>query len=230
MSTRLNTEVLIVGTGISGLLSAIELSKKYSVIMLTKSYTNECSTSWAQGGIAAAMNDDDISSHIDDTIKNGHKICNTKSVSKIIKQGKNSINLLVNHGVNFSRNGTKLKQTLEGGHSSRRILYHNDNTGEEIHSSLLAKVKKNKNVSIIENVMAIDLIGKKETFCDGLYAYDEIKKSVITIKSNIIILATGGASSALSSYLSMKYFPSGFINLAPSPLRDSDIKKLFSSV
>ena len=112
--------------------------------MLTKSYTNECSTSWAQGGIAAAMNDDDISSHIDDTIKNGHKICNTKSVSKIIKQGKSSINLLVNHGVNFSRNGTKLKQTLEGGHSSRRILYHNDNTGEEIHSSLLAKAKKNK--------------------------------------------------------------------------------------
>ena len=56
MSTRLNTEVLIVGTGISGLLSAIELSKKYSVIMLTKSYTSECSTSWAQGGVAAAMN------------------------------------------------------------------------------------------------------------------------------------------------------------------------------
>ena len=194
MSTRLNTEVLIVGTGISGLLSAIELSKKYSVIMLTKSYTNECSTSWAQGGIAAAMNDDDISSHIDDTIRNGHKICDTKSVSKIIKQGKSSIDLLVNHGVSFSRNGTKLKQTLEGGHSSRRILYHNDNTGEEIHSSLLAKVKKNKNVSIIENVMAIDLIGKKETFCDGLYAYDVINKSVITIKSNIIILATGGAS------------------------------------
>ena len=117
--------------------------------MLAKSYTNECSTSWAQGGIAAAMDNNDISSHIDDTIKNGHKICNTKSVSKIIKQGKNSIELLINHGVNFSRNGTKLKQTLEGGHSSRRILYHNDNTGEEIHSSLLAKAKKNKNITII---------------------------------------------------------------------------------
>ena len=194
MSSRLNTEVLIVGTGISGLLSAIELSKKYSVIMLTKSYTTECSTSWAQGGIAAAMNDDDISSHIDDTIKNGHKICSTESVSKIIKQGKSSIDLLINHGVNFSRHGTKLKQTLEGGHSSRRILYHNDNTGEEIHSSLLAKAKKNKNITIIENIMAIDLIGKKETFCEGLYAYDETNKSVITIKSNIIILATGGAS------------------------------------
>ena len=98
--------------------------------MLAKSHTNECSTSWAQGGIAAAINDGDIISHIDDTMKNGHKICNTESVSKIIKQGKRSIDLLVNHGVKFNRNGTRLKQTLEGGHSSRRIVYHNDNTGE----------------------------------------------------------------------------------------------------
>ena len=194
MTTRLNTEVLIVGTGISGLLSAIELSKKYSVIMLSKSQTNECSTSWAQGGIAAALDDTDIDSHANDTIKNGHAICNTETVFKIIEQGKKSINLLIDHGVKFNKNGAGLKQTLEGGHSSRRIAYHNDNTGEEIHSSLLRKAKKNKNISIKENIMAIDLIGKKETFCDGLYAYDEVKKSVITIKANIIILATGGAS------------------------------------
>ena len=100
MNTRLNTEVLIVGTGISGLLSAIELSKTYSVTMLTKSRTNECSTSWAQGGIAAAMDNSDIDAHVNDTIINGHEICNPESVTRIIEQGRKSIELLVKHGVN----------------------------------------------------------------------------------------------------------------------------------
>ena len=194
MTARLNTEVLIVGTGISGLLSAIELSKRFSVTMLAKSQTNDCSTSWAQGGIAAAIDHNDIDAHINDTIRNGHDICSTESVSKIIAQGKESIDLLIKHGVNFNNDGVNLHQTLEGGHSKRRIAYHNDNTGEEIHSSLLEKAKKNKNISIKENVVAIDLIGRKETLCDGLYAYDMNDKSVITIKANIIILATGGAS------------------------------------
>ena len=137
MNTRLNTEVLIVGTGISGLLSAIELSKTYSVTMLTKSRTNECSTSWAQGGIAAAMDNSDIDAHVNDTINNGHEICNPESVTKIIEQGRKSIDLLIKHGVNFNTDGNKLQQTLEGGHSKRRIAYHNDNTGEEIHLSLI---------------------------------------------------------------------------------------------
>ena len=117
MNTRLNTEVLIVGTGISGLLSAIELSKTYSVTMLTKSRTNKCSTSWAQGGIAAAMDSSDIDAHVNDTIINGHEICNPESVTKIIEQGRKSIDLLIKHGVNFNTDGTKLQQTLEGGHS-----------------------------------------------------------------------------------------------------------------
>ena len=194
MNTRLNTEVLIVGTGISGLLSAIELSKTYSVTMLTKSRTNKCSTSWAQGGIAAALDNSDIDSHVNDTITNGHEICNPESVTRIIEQGRQSIDLLIKHGVNFNTDGTKLQQTLEGGHSKRRIAYHNDNTGEEIHTSLLKKAKKNKKITIKEDIMAIDLIGRKDALCDGLYAYDESNKSVITIRANIIILATGGAN------------------------------------
>ena len=162
MSERLNTEVLIVGTGISGLLAAIELSKKYSVIILSKSRLQDCSTAWAQGGIAAVINDNDhVNNHVKDTIKNGHSICNQESVERIIKQGKDSINLLVSHGVNFNKNGGQFDQTLEGGHSQRRIVYHNDNTGEEIHSSLLKIIKERSNIDIRENLMAIDLIGKK---------------------------------------------------------------------
>ena len=163
MFTRLNTEVLIVGSGISGLLCAIELAKSHKVLILSKSHTSDCSTSWAQGGIATAINDqDDVKKHAEDTILNGHYICDNDSVLKIIKQGKDSIDLLIKYGVEFNKNGEKLKQTLEGGHSKRRIAYHNDNTGEEIHTSLLKKAKSNKNITIKENIMAIDLIGDKD--------------------------------------------------------------------
>jgi L-aspartate oxidase len=148
-----------------------------------------------KAGIAAAINDqDDVKKHAEDTILNGHYICDNESVLKIIKQGKDSIDLLIKYGVDFNKNGENLKQTLEGGHSKRRIAYHNDNTGEEIHTSLLKKAKSNKNITIKENIMAIDLIGDKDKHCEGLYAYDDISQSVITVQANITILATGGAS------------------------------------
>ena len=82
MSEKINTEVLIVGSGISGLLAALELSKRYSVMVLSKSKLNKCSTAWAQGGIAATVNDsDDIDNHVKDTIRNGHGICDFNSVT-----------------------------------------------------------------------------------------------------------------------------------------------------
>ncbi len=195
MTERLNTEVLIVGSGMSGLLAAIELSKRYSVMILSKAEIGTCSTAWAQGGIAAVIDKKDhLDYHIQDTIKNGHGICDYDSVLDIIRQGEKSINLLLSLGVNFNKENDKLKQTLEGGHSARRIIYHNDNTGEEIHSSLLHEAKKNNRIIIKENLMAIDLIGHKEKTCQGIYAYDELAQSVTTISANTIILATGGAS------------------------------------
>ena len=89
MSERFNTEVLIVGTGISGLLAAIKLSERYSVTILSKSSLNDCSTAWAQGGIAAVIdNKDSINNHIKDTLDNGHEMCNLKSVQQVVQQGK----------------------------------------------------------------------------------------------------------------------------------------------
>ena len=137
---------------------------------------------------------DHISNHARDTLNNGHSICNVKSVKQIIAQGKKSIDLLLKHGVDFNRSGDNLDLTLEGGHSHRRIVFHNDNTGEEIHRSLIEEARSIKNIKIKENFMAIDLIGKKDNFCEGLYAFDGVKKAVVTIKSDVVILATGGAS------------------------------------
>ena len=106
MSERLNTEVLIIGSGISGLLAAIKLSEKYSVTILSKSTQSECSTAWAQGGVAAVVNSsDNIQNHCRDTINNGHNICNPKSVEQIVQQGKISIDLLEELGANFNKKG-----------------------------------------------------------------------------------------------------------------------------
>ena len=91
---------------------------------------------------AVINNNDHINNHVKDTIKNGHSICDRVS-RKNHQKGKDSVNLLVSHGVNFNKNGGQFDQTLEGGHSQRRIVYHNDNnTGEEIHSSLLKIIKE----------------------------------------------------------------------------------------
>ena len=195
MPTRINTEILIVGTGVSGLLAAIELSKEFKVTIISKSSLNKCSTAWAQGGIAAVVDDKDhVNYHIKDTVKNGHELCDVNAVENIIKQGKQSIDLLAQHGVKFNKEGQIFNQTLEGGHSKRRIIYHNDNTGEEIHSSLMRIITDSENITYRENFMAIDLIGEKDSICEGLYAFDNEAKDVITIKSNITILASGGAS------------------------------------
>ena len=99
-----------------------------------------------------------------------------KAVQHIIEQGKKSIDLLIQHGVEFNKDGNRLDQTLEGGHSHRRIVYHNDNTGQEIHRSLLKVALQKKNITIKEKLMAIDLIGKKDNFCEGLYAFDKTKE------------------------------------------------------
>ena len=116
MSERLNTEVLIVGAGISGLLTAIELSKTFTVTILSKSNLKQCSTAWAQGGIAAVVDDKDhINNHVEDTLENGHAICDVNSVQEIVKQGKKSIDLLSEYGVKFNKKGDAYDQTLEGG-------------------------------------------------------------------------------------------------------------------
>ncbi len=195
MTDRINTEVLIVGSGLSGLLTAIKLAEKHKVTILCKSSLYTCSTAWAQGGIAAVMNENDsVEEHIKDTISNGHGLCNENAVASIIYQSESSILNLIKLGTKFSMKNGKLDQTLEGGHTKRRIIYHDDNTGEEIQKALLNNIHNNKNINIIENMMAIDLIGNKDKQCYGLYAYDAVAKSVKTISSNVTVLATGGAN------------------------------------
>ena len=198
MGIRINTDVLIIGSGIAGLSVALSMPDKINVLLVTKNKISDCSTSWAQGGIAAVRSEDDsIDQHINDTVINGHGICDTKIVRDIIEQGPESILWLEKNGINFTKKKGELDLTLEGGHSQRRISYIKDETGKFLHLGLTQKARNKKNITILENTQIIDLIHintDKSKKCLGGYLFNKISRDVYTIQATNTILATGGAS------------------------------------
>ena len=197
MSSFRNTDILIIGSGLSGLSAALMLPDNLKITLITKTTLDECSTSWAQGGIASVLsNDDKFDIHVEDTLTNGHELNNRDVVEKIIKNGPSMINWLVNQKIKFSNKNRKLDLTLEGGHSKRRIVHAKDQTGKIIHDSLDKIVRNKKNITVKENLQVIDVIcrGNSENkYCIGAYVYDSEINKVITYSSKKVILATGGA-------------------------------------
>jgi len=198
MNNHKKTDILIIGAGLSGLVTGLILSKKYKVTLITKQNLDKCSTAWAQGGIAAALSSsDNFEKHIEDTIKNGHGLVDEDVSRLIIQEAPNCIRWLEENGIVFSRHGDEIDLGLEGGHSERRIAHIRDETGKIIHKKLSHIVKLNNNIEIIENSMAIDLIidiNQKVKTCLGAYVFDCNNKSVTTISAKNIIISTGGAS------------------------------------
>jgi len=198
MSIRINTDVLIIGSGIAGLSVALSLPEKMNVLLVTKNKISDCSTSWAQGGIAAVKSkSDSITEHINDTIINGHGICDNKIVDEIITQGPSSILWLEKNGINFTKRKGEVDLTLEGGHSQRRISYIKDETGKFLHEGLTQKIRNRTNITILENTQIIDLIHintNESKKCLGGYLFNKVSKEVYTIQATHTVLATGGAS------------------------------------
>lgn len=207
----LKTDFLIIGSGLSGLLAALKLSKIGSTLLITKRTLSDSATSWAQGGIACVWSEEDsFESHIEDTITAGCGLCRRKIVEKVVKSGPRVIDDLISMGVNFSRRPhpgsvteNDIELGLEGGHSHRRILHVEDRTGAAIEETLIKKVKSSANIKLMEFVIAIDLITKnkiegksaraKGNVCYGAYVFDIRKNEVLEILSNFTIIATGGA-------------------------------------
>ena len=191
-------DILIIGSGAAGLTAAIELSDKFKVAVISKNQIIDSSTWYAQGGIAAVLaKEDSTKSHIEDTLKVGDGLCNKEAVEFCIENGKEAINWLEECGVVFTKNkrNSDLHLTQEGGHSFRRVVHADDATGREVSDSLAAKVLRNKNIKILENHLAVDLIIKNKK-CFGAYVFNKNKEKVLTISAGAVILATGGASKA----------------------------------
>ncbi len=194
---KYKTDFLIIGSGISGLSLALNLSKlvpEEKVLLITKESLHESSTFYAQGGIACVWDkSDNFEKHIHDTIIAGDGLCDENVVRKIITQAPDRINDLIDLGIEFTRNEEgEYNLGQEGGHSQRRILHINDQTGQSVEQALIDKVKKLNNVEIKEYWCAVNLYA--ENFkCYGAYALNQESGEIHNIAAKATILATGGA-------------------------------------
>ncbi|MBY9020344.1 MAG: L-aspartate oxidase [Candidatus Lokiarchaeota archaeon] len=195
MNTK--TDFLIIGGGISGLTLAKKLaflSPDDNILLITKENLEEGSTYYAQGGIASVWNEsDNFEKHIQDTLSAGDGLCNENVVRKILTQAPERIKELIEIGVQFTRNDTgDYDLGKEGGHSERRILHVNDQTGQNIEKKLIESVNKIQNLEIKEHWCAINLYAQNYK-CYGAYVLDQETGFIHNISAKATILATGGA-------------------------------------
>ncbi len=197
---------LIIGSGISGLTLGLKLARKgQKVCLITKGELEKSNTYYAQGGIVSRGENDSPDLLVKDIIKAGGKLVNKKIAREIAEKGPQIVKefLIEEIGVEFNKDNGEYSFTREGAHSIPRILYKNDYTGREIELKLMEKATNHKNIEIITNCMAIDLIDNthhsrnpeeryknKEVW--GVYAYLTKERKVIKIFAENTILATGG--------------------------------------
>jgi L-aspartate oxidase len=183
----------VIGSGVAGLRAAIELSKAGSVLVLAKSDLSDSATAWAQGGIAVALSDEDeISLHEQDTVKAGDGLCRADAVALLVEEGPKYITELIEWGTEFDRAGTKLAFTREAAHSRSRVLHaQGDSTGREISRALLARAHSITHLHLRAHAFTTELI--VESGCVvGLRFIDEVDGSIHEVRSEAVLLATGG--------------------------------------
>lgn len=202
----IQTDFLVIGSGIAGLSLALKLNAHGQVLLITKDRIDECNTRYAQGGIAAVTRmPDTFEKHVRDTLVAGDGLCNERVVERVVEQGPGCIEELVAHGVNFDKNNVgRYNLALEGGHSERRVLHNKDNTGYEIERALLDSVRAGNNIQALEYHYAIDLVVEPDTdtnirTCSGVYALNIRTGNVITIRSGVTVIATGGGGNVYAA-------------------------------
>ena len=186
----IQTDILIVGTGASGLFAALHVPEDRQVLMITKDEVEHSDSFLAQGGICVLRDDTDYDSFMEDTLKAGHYENRVESVDIMIRSSRDVIRELVDYGVDFAKKDGEFDYTREGCHSKPRILFHEDITGEEITSKLLKAVRTKSNVTILEHVTMLDLV-EKDNRCYGVVASQEDGEDCF-LEAEYTILATGG--------------------------------------
>jgi len=197
-------DFVVIGSGVAGLSLSLKLAEHGSVAIVTKRRPTDSNTAWAQGGVACVTSaEDSFDLHIKDTLIAGAGLCDQEAVRTIVTEGPGAIRELMRIGVHFDErileDGQKeLDLGKEGGHSKRRVLHYHDTTGREIEQRLLDAVVQERNIQILDNHMAVDLIttGKlgytTEDRVIGVYVLNDASGIVKTIRSDRVVLATGG--------------------------------------
>ena len=197
-------DVLIVGSGAAGLTAALNLAADKRVGVIAKGAVGEGATNWAQGGIAAVLEEGDtFEAHVNDTMIAGAGLNDRKVVEYVVGEAPAAIARLIELGVPFATEGEALHLTREGGHSHRRIVHVADATGRAIQQALEEAASKQPNITLIPDMVAVDLVTGRHAAdfstsgnVHGLYAYNRKKKRVETLTARATILASGGAGRA----------------------------------
>ena len=189
----METDFLVIGAGVAGLRAAIEAAEAGRVLVLTKDRLTESASEYAQGGIAVALSDDDrVSLHEQDTMEAGDGLCDAGAVRVLVEQGPEEIQKLIEWGVEFDREGTRLAFTQEGAHSRRRVLHaQGDSTGREIARTLFQKAKSIPSISFQSFSVVVDLMEQNGEI-RGALAWNGRERELVAIHSRAVLLATGG--------------------------------------
>jgi L-aspartate oxidase len=188
-----DTDFLIIGAGVAGLRAAIEAAEAGRVLVLAKDRLTESASEYAQGGIAAALSDDDeVRLHEQDTIRAGDGLCDPLAVRVLVEEGPAVIQQLLEWGARFDRDGARLAFTREGAHSRSRVLHaHGDSTGAEIARTLLCKAQSLPNICLRSFSSTVDLLAMEGEVAGAVVWYEQ-ERRLETITARAVLLATGG--------------------------------------
>ena len=203
---RAESDTLVIGGGIAGLFFALKAARRGMVTLLSKDRLPESNTAYAQGGIASVWSpQDSFAAHVEDTLEAGAGLCHRDVVELVVREGPDRIHDLISLGTNFSiradtvdREDGEYDLGREGGHSHRRILHASDATGREVVRALIAAVRDQPRIQVLENHIAIDLItapgsGQTAATCWGAYVLDQSSREIKNFVARATVLATGGA-------------------------------------
>ena len=201
-----DTDVLVIGSGLAGLVTALHAAEFADVVVLSKGAADDTNTRYAQGGIAAVFDpSDSFAAHVRDTLVCGAGLCDPEVVREVVREAPDAIRELERLGVAFNRTRDGYELGREGGHSARRIVHASDMTGRAVQNALLRRVRGHRRIRLLEHQLAVDLLlesrrrgrrarldGDREA-CWGAYVMDRGTHRIRPIAARATVLATGGS-------------------------------------
>lgn len=192
------SDVVVVGSGVAGLSAALEISKQFDVVLVTKGELKEAATWYAQGGVAAAVSPEDSPKlHLKDTLEAGAGLCDVEAVKVLVNEAADRIGELIRLGTKFDWKGNRIGLSREGGHHLARVLHSGDSTGSEIQSTLIRTAEAWRSVHVFEHRFALDILVDGGR-CAGVICHDEQTGKPVIHLAKAVILASGGAGQLYS--------------------------------